>query len=437
MSQPAATRLGAPSGYRPQITPKVLQAKPASRKLPAAPPVYQPHPIPLALQAKLARSVVPRSNQPVPRPVAPAPYRPQPTPKVLQKKVTSAPIRSLSDSRIQSRPKDIALRVASRSPLGEPASPRINAMPQRYQSAVHQLRTTPSLSRVAMIQRKIDPNDVATITSLSREALLERMRKPVKEEEPGELATAWLNINAPKEQRGEGKDLELWIALIKDAGLDDEEEFEDEEDEVPSIGKMDVSTSSVQVKTVSGKVAATGMVQWLKQKGYGGATNYTVAVLANDDLVISKVGGVTAKTKAIATMKGEIETKGYHKGRKIYLAQKFSKDGASNHAEMCILAAAFDLGVNYMLCTGPHCPFCAETMKAYKVELGNGTGGKGQVGWSHPFHRLFYGTQTSGKEEDKLAELKSVHEGKTTVKAAKLTGAVMSDPKGARTLWFG
>ena len=72
----------APPAYRPQPTPKVLQAKTAlpPQQKRVAPPAYRPQPVPKVLQRQEARP-----------PAAPPVHRPQTVPKVLQAKTAHAP----------------------------------------------------------------------------------------------------------------------------------------------------------------------------------------------------------------------------------------------------------------------------------------------------------------------------------------------------------
>jgi hypothetical protein len=79
----------APTVYRPQPLPKVLQTKISSTQnrratpAPHAPPVYRPQAEPVSVQAKMAAAAQLKN-----RPAAPPVYRPQPIPKVLQTKKT-------------------------------------------------------------------------------------------------------------------------------------------------------------------------------------------------------------------------------------------------------------------------------------------------------------------------------------------------------------
>ncbi len=88
----------APPAYRPQPTPKVLQAKtqtqtPPARqpnRPPAAPPVYRPQPVPRVLQTKAAVASTPSPRtQPTARPSAPPVYRPNPAQRCLQTKTAA------------------------------------------------------------------------------------------------------------------------------------------------------------------------------------------------------------------------------------------------------------------------------------------------------------------------------------------------------------
>lgn len=127
-------------------------------------------------------------------------------------------------------------------------------------------------------------------------------------------------------------------------------------------------------------------------------SNYSVAVLGNGDLLISKVNGVTSATAKMNEIRSFIEGEGLQLGRTIHLARKYNTGLGSNHAEMCILAAAKALNqpVRSMSCTGPNCPYCA-TMLAHEqvVSTNAGQDGKAQMGWAHPWEPWFWGQQVS------------------------------------------
>jgi len=88
-----------PPAYRPQPTPRVLQAKKSStpgsdagstRHAPVAPPAYRPQPTPKVLQRKVAAGRPTSENQSHQAPKAPAVYRPQASPGVLQRMQSQA-----------------------------------------------------------------------------------------------------------------------------------------------------------------------------------------------------------------------------------------------------------------------------------------------------------------------------------------------------------
>lgn len=169
----------------------------------------------------------------------------------------------------------------------------------------------------------------------------------------------------------------------------------------------------------------------------GGATNYSVGVLSNGDILISKVSGVTAKTQAIINLAIEIKKQELAKGRSIYLAQQFNTSVGSNHAEMCLIAAAKVLGstLKTIYCTGPHCGFCSAVMKTNGIALGNSKGNENQMGWTHPFVPLNYGQQLSSSTADQLKELQALP-------AIPLQKSIvygkwgLGQPQGKCTKWF-
>ncbi|MFF5209690.1 hypothetical protein [Streptosporangium sp. NPDC000396] len=151
---------------------------------------------------------------------------------------------------------------------------------------------------------------------------------------------------------------------------------------------------------------------WIADQPFSKNSNFTVAVYGANDLIITKVGGITDKADAAQQIFAEIKSQSMHTGRRIFLAQSFTTDGSvSNHAEMCILAAVGAENITYIRCTAPNCKFCKETLQAYKVNNGNAgpLDGKSQVGWRHPFLRISFGTQLPGTPDQQLDELKEIH----------------------------
>jgi len=168
----------------------------------------------------------------------------------------------------------------------------------------------------------------------------------------------------------------------------------------------------------------------------GGATNYSVGVLSNGDLIISKVGGVTALAGDIIKLAIEIKKQGLAVGRSIYLAQQFNTKVGSNHAEMCLIAAAasLQLSLEKIYCTGPHCAFCSAVMKTNSIELGNDIGDANQMGWTHPFVPLSYGQQLPSPTKDQLAELQKLP--KIPLQQSIVLGHWGGIVKGKFTQWY-
>jgi tRNA(Arg) A34 adenosine deaminase TadA len=162
---------------------------------------------------------------------------------------------------------------------------------------------------------------------------------------------------------------------------------------------------------VDGNTALTDILAFLTDN-MNKDSNYSVALLGNGDLVISKVNGVTGRAKGMSDLKKLITSKGIETGRDICLAQKYNTALGSNHAEMCIVAAANAMGqtVTTMGCTGPNCPYCAAYLEhAGITSLNAGQDGRSQQGWAHPTDKVFWGTQVSGKSlADQVKDLKAV-----------------------------
>jgi len=193
------------------------------------------------------------------------------------------------------------------------------------------------------------------------------------------------------------------------------------------------SQDDSEEKAIDKNDAAKAIIKLLPK----GDTNYSVGVLSNGDLIISKVNGVTAATAAIENIRATIERTGLANGRRIYLAQSFNTSVGSNHAEMCIIAAAKEIGANLEIiyCTGPHCGFCSAMMDTTRVDKGNQAGNDHQMGWAHPLVPLSYGQQVNPDTESQLAELKKLPETprKEEVKLGKWG---FTNPRGKYKQWF-
>ncbi|TQS27016.1 hypothetical protein [Microbispora sp. KK1-11] len=182
------------------------------------------------------------------------------------------------------------------------------------------------------------------------------------------------------------------------------------------------------------EVAKT-LVGWIRDQTWSGVNNYTVAVYRDNDLIISRVKGIPGlESQGAQEIVRYIQAQRMNLGRAIYFATAFtSGDGAaSNHAEMCILAAvgAGNLSdITFMLCSAANCKYCKMLLAKFKINNGNATGpdGKSQQGWYHPFVPLRFGTQM-GTEADQLKELQKFLNGEITLKDTK-TGQVAQSPK--------
>ena len=207
-----------------------------------------------------------------------------------------------------------------------------------------------------------------------------------------------------------------------------------EPEEQPKRRKSGIKALPKKKRKTSGKVAANGIIDWLNENGYGGDSNYTVGVDKDDDLIISKVNGVTEDADAMVALGPIIVQKEWNLERRIFLAQKFNTAVGSNHAEMCVLAASGRDTLAYMKCTNPNCDFCKAALKTYNVPSGNGGGGKSQQGWAHPFYPIFYGTQI-GALAPQVEELKGLGQNPTQAEI-ELGRWGLSAPKGQQwTEW--
>jgi len=175
------------------------------------------------------------------------------------------------------------------------------------------------------------------------------------------------------------------------------------------------------------------VLTWLATNADGSQeVNWSVAITSLSSMIISKAGGVTSKTAKMSELAAYIEKRAWHSCISgVYLAQKFSRDGASNHAEMCILAAADALKeeIELMGCASDNCEACAVMLEHAEVPSMNGRGGE-QSGWSHPRERLVLGKQRGASWAEQMAELKEVNgKGLSNVKL-EYAGSATSDPQG-------
>ncbi len=186
---------------------------------------------------------------------------------------------------------------------------------------------------------------------------------------------------------------------------------------------------------VDGATAVTEILKFLTAN-MPKDSNYCVALLGNDDLIIAKVNGVTDKAAKMAELQAKIEEENIEVGRTIYLAQKYNTALGSNHAEMCILAAANAMGqsVTEMGCTGPNCPYCAAMLSHEGINSRNaGQDGKAQQGWAHPTQPVFWGSQVSNASvTEQVKDLKSYLQGN----APQIGKITLNASQGKYTQWL-
>jgi hypothetical protein len=176
--------------------------------------------------------------------------------------------------------------------------------------------------------------------------------------------------------------------------------------------------------------AANYLAEWMIQNDFGAENNFTVGVIDSGDLIISKVGGLSAEHSDSISLRKEIIAQGINKDRSVYLAPSFSNIPASNHAEMCLLATGEK--IVYMICTGPNCEFCKRTMAAprYSVPSGNSGAAKPQKGWTHPYYYVGYGSQQPSSLSEQYEELDGLNnENKDQRKVTVKKGTELSSHK--------
>lgn len=154
------------------------------------------------------------------------------------------------------------------------------------------------------------------------------------------------------------------------------------------------------------------LVTWIKNQSFfteHQALNYAVGLTNVNNLIISKVGGVTTQTQATNLIAKWIKLQEWYLGHqdKVYLAKKFSTVvDSSNHGETCVLAGARARSENvvYLKCTGDNCEACAVMLAGIS---GNVTAAGTQTGWVHPFGPMALGTQLNKDWKGQINELKS------------------------------
>jgi hypothetical protein len=139
--------------------------------------------------------------------------------------------------------------------------------------------------------------------------------------------------------------------------------------------------------------------------GLSDKANYTLALLNDGTLLVSKVNGMPQGNK---TLSKQADSRGF---KNVVFVGKFGPSSA--HAEMCIL---HHVGRNKlrsivkMACIETNCAYCSATLTHYRCNTTSTAFPAGQQsGWSHPFYTLSYGSQLGKGEQEQLEELDAVH----------------------------
>jgi ribosomal protein S18 acetylase RimI-like enzyme len=185
------------------------------------------------------------------------------------------------------------------------------------------------------------------------------------------------------------------------------------------------SESKAQASAAS--VDIVPLVTWLKAKDPGSQkSNFSVGLTADGCLIISKVGGITKKSRDMVAGIAAYVQEAYPK-QQVYLAKKFNKLSPSgNHAEMCVVATARALGktLTQVTCTHPNCRFCS-TMMTFLNIVGNSItkGDPGsQATWCHPIVNAAFGTTFNSDEDTCLKALQLFNAALAKKQAEKYQG---------------
>ncbi|MFD7747772.1 hypothetical protein ACFV2V_24135 [Streptomyces sp. NPDC059698] len=164
--------------------------------------------------------------------------------------------------------------------------------------------------------------------------------------------------------------------------------------------------------------------------------NWTVAITVEGAMIVSKVGGVTSGTSNVPALSLWIQDQAWWPDLSgLYLAKKFTKDGVSNHAEMCILAAvdSLEMSVAKMGCASDNCEACGHVLIWDGTDSLNDMSTSPQQGWVHPRGRMGLGLQVNDQWAKQILELDKFNDqGPANYQQFefKWTKELQSDPKG-------
>lgn len=193
----------APPVYRPQLVPKILQAKMAvtgqsqligKRQPPVAPPVYQPQSLPKVLQPKIAAGQQSRASQSPRQPIAPPAYRPNPTSKLLQPKAShnqpaldktktpgqqaslTLPHRTQPPGKVLQQRDDRALRPLLNQSRGGTVAPPVSRSQPPPNILQPKLALAPPVNRAAQLNRPVILRAGISAFPQSQRAVIQRAR---------------------------------------------------------------------------------------------------------------------------------------------------------------------------------------------------------------------------------------------------------------------
>lgn len=174
----------APPVYRPQPAPKCLQLKAATQQqtspgrtkaAPSPPPAYRPQPTPHVLQRKAATVQRSPAGATKPAPAAPPAYRPQSVPKVLQRKDSTAQSPPITPPAKSARPAAQGTPRPMRPPAVAPSRAAQSARPRQAGSSIQRLLSSTDAGKLGKYLKEHLPNpgEKSTVDKHTREYLLQ------------------------------------------------------------------------------------------------------------------------------------------------------------------------------------------------------------------------------------------------------------------------
>jgi GNAT superfamily N-acetyltransferase len=125
--------------------------------------------------------------------------------------------------------------------------------------------------------------------------------------------------------------------------------------------------------------------------------NYSVGLTDNNQIIISKVGGI-ANMAPLDVVVNLIACNDLYQQLDVYYASNFNSQ-SGNHGEMCVIAGANALGakLSSISCSCKSCGFCAQQMADDGITNISGNGeAKSQSVWYHPRHDAVFSASAFG-----------------------------------------